>query len=285
MRVRSGSQDGFALVVVIWAIGILALLFSTYVGLARYRAIEASGFAKRTRAEALADAGINMGILDLLAGRSEMQAGGPRFGRVGRPFICSVGAGTQLAIVVTDEGGKVDLNTASPELVEALLLGIDRGNGMRAARSILALREAVLKEQRAQGLVSITAPALRSVLELDQFDESDASLLPSLLPYVTVHSRSTGIDPAIAPLNVLSILSAGGASSREEARRAMPSAFAIDSPGRAFLISVEAMVSGTRSSRDVVVEIADELVAKFRILEYRDGSLRFERHHTRLPPC
>lgn len=284
-RKGGGPQDGFALVVVIWAVGILALLFSTYVGLARYRAIEASALAKRARAEALADAGVNMAILDLLAGQAQTQAGGPRFGRLGWPAICTTGPGTQLTVSVIDEGGKVDLNTANPELVEALLLGIDRGNGVRAARNLLALREAVLAAQRTQGLVSSAAPALRSVLELDQYDETGGHLLPSLLPYVTVHSRSTGVDPAIAPLHVLSILSSGGSTSREEARRAMPSAFAVESPGRTFLVAAEAVVSGARSSRDVVVEIADEFVSKFRILEYRDGSLRFEQNHTGLPPC
>jgi len=272
-------------VVVIWAIGILALLFSTYVGLARYRAIEAAGLAKRARAEALADAGINIGLLDLLAGMASAQAGGPRFGRIGRPAICMAGPGTQLAVAVTDEGGKVDLNTASPELVEALLLGIDRGNGARAARNILALREAVLAAQRAQGLVSAAAPVLRSVLEFDQLGEMESRLLPALLPFATVHSRSTGIDPAVAPLSVLNLLSPGGAASREEARRAMPSAFGVASPGRTFLVSVEALVAGTRSSRDVVVEVADDLDSKFRILEYRDGSLRLEPHQTGLPPC
>jgi general secretion pathway protein K len=272
-------------VVVIWAIGILALLFSTYVGLARYRAIEAAGLAKRARAEALADAGINIGILDLLAGRANAQAGGPRFGRNGRPAFCTAGPGTQLAVAVTDEGGKVDLNTASPELVEALLLGIDRGNGARTARNILALREAVLAAQRAQGLVSAAAPVLRSVLEFDQFGETESRLLPALLPLVTVHSRSTGIDPGVAPLSVLNVLSPGGAASREEARRAIPSAFAVASPGRTFLISVESLVAGTRSSRDVVVEVAGDPDPNFKIHEYRDGSLRFEQQQTGLAPC
>jgi general secretion pathway protein K len=272
-------------VVVIWAIGILALLFSTYVGLARYRAIEAAGLAKRARSEALADAGINIGILDLLAGRANAQAGGPRFGRNGRPAICTIGPGTQLAVAVADEGGKVDLNTASPELVEALLLGIDRGNGARTARNILSLREAVLAAQRAQGLVSATAPVLRSVLEFDQFGETESRLLPALLPLVTVHSRSTGIDPGVAPLSVLNVLSPGGAASREEARRAIPSAFAVASPGRTFLISVESLVAGTRSSRDVVVEVAGDPEPNFKIHEYRDGSLRFEQQQTGLAPC
>jgi general secretion pathway protein K len=268
---------------VIWAIGILALLFATYVGAARYRSIEAKSLAQRVRAEALAEAGISIAVLDLLAGQAAGQAGGPRFGRSAMPFACSAGHGTRLAIAVADEGGKIDLNAASPELIEALLRGIDQGAGSRVAREILAVRETGTAAQRAQGITAGVAQAFRSVLELDQLESIGRPLLTALLPLVTVHSRTTGVDPAVAPADVLRVLSPGGAASRSEARRAMPAAFVVDSPGRTFLISVEAEVEGARASRDAVVEIgADQ---GHRILEQRDGSLRFAANNEALPPC
>ena len=59
-RADIAGQGGFALVAVIWAIGVIALLFVTYIAAARYRAIDAFAISQRARAEAMANAAVNL---------------------------------------------------------------------------------------------------------------------------------------------------------------------------------------------------------------------------------
>ncbi|MGO4816008.1 hypothetical protein AB4156_41615, partial [Cupriavidus sp. 2MCAB6] len=136
---ESRSDSGFALLVVIWATGILGLLFMTYIVAARYRAIEAASLSQHARAEAMANIGIKIAILDLLSGTSQGKARSGRFGSDGTPVGCSLGDGWTLAISVADEGGKVDFNTANMELVDALIRGVN-ANGEAAAMIVRNIR-------------------------------------------------------------------------------------------------------------------------------------------------
>ena len=272
---RNGRENGFALVVVIWAIGILALLFMTYIAAARYRSIEASSLSRHARAEAMANIGVNLAILDLLSGISRGATRSARFGSDGTPVFCTLEDGWRLAISVVDEGGKIDLNTANTELIEALIRGMNADGKVAAlvAKNIQKLREAPAEARSAQG-ASSSAPALRSVFELHQVAGVNRDLFRALVPLVTVHSGSTGVDPGVAPLELLRAVSPGNSSSsREAARRGLPAFYVAESAGKVFLIESEAMAtSGARFSRGAIVEF--EPPVGYRIREWRDGSLR-----------
>jgi general secretion pathway protein K len=283
-------QEGFALVTVIWAIGLLALLFVTYIAAARYRGIEASRLAEHARTEALASAAIQVAILDLLARRFDPGPSRPRVRLDGTPVYCTLGGGVRVAISIADEGGKVDLNTADPALVAALARGLQPAGGAGAtlAKEIIALREAASTAQRAQGIVSETASAFRTVFEVDQLSMVDSNLLQAMVPLVTVHSRSTGFDPQVAPLDVLRALSPDGQRlARAEARNRLPTSYVTDSLGQAFLItSAVATESGARASAAAVVELSQASAAGYHIREPREGSLHvIDRASARLPPC
>ena len=60
-------EGGFALVLVIWGLGLISLLVVSVMTTARYRVITASNIAESTNAEALAEAGVNLVRLELLA--------------------------------------------------------------------------------------------------------------------------------------------------------------------------------------------------------------------------
>lgn len=273
---RNRQDGGFALVVVIWAIGVLALLFMTYIAAARYRSIEASSLAQHARAEAMANIGVNLAILDLLSGISRGTTRSARFGSDGIPVFCTLGDGWRVAISVVDEGGKVDLNTANPELIEAMIRGMNSDGRVAAlvAKSIQKLREAPAEARSAQGTSSPSGTALRSVFELHQITGVDRDLFQALVPLVTVHSGSTGVDPGVAPLELLRAVSPGNrSSSREAARRGLPAFYVAESAGKVFLVESEAMAtSGVRFSRGAIVEF--EPPVGYRIREWRDGSLR-----------
>jgi general secretion pathway protein K len=284
------SQSGFALVVVIWAIGLLALMFVTYIAAARHRSIEALSLSERASAEAMANQGINIAVLDLLAGLSDGLPSSTRFRHDGTPALCMTADGSRMAIFVVDEGGKVDLNAASPELIQALMRGLHAGEkiGSQLAKTILTLRDEALASQSSQGIASPTAAAFKTVLELDQLTRGNQFLYPSLRALVTVHSRGQGFDPRVAPIGVLAAISPRGeVPSRSEARRALPTAFVADSQGRAFTISSEAMtVKGARFARDAVVEFSRAQPSGYYIREWHEGSLRLpDLAEGILPPC
>jgi len=286
----AGRQDGFALVMVIWAIGLLALMFVTYVAAARYRATEARSLSEHARAEAASSQGIHIAVLDLLSGLADGVPSSARYRLDGTPFFCILADGSRMAIAVADEGGKVDLNTASPELIQALARGLhpDAQVGASITRKILSLREAALAAQSAKGIASPFAAAFKTVLELDQLTEGDQNLFYRLKHLTTVHSRSQGFDPRVAPMELVRLTSPGGrAVSRHDARAGLPAAFTADSQGRAFLISAEVMTAnGTRFARDAMVEFLPEKPHGHDIREWRDGSLRvIERATGNLPPC
>ena len=111
---RYRHSRGIALITVLWVLVLLSLIaagFSrstrTDVGLARNR-------VENAKAEALAEAGVNLAVLKLLSGvpaerwRADGSVYGWRFG------------GGEILIEVRDEGGKIDLNAAPPELLAAL---------------------------------------------------------------------------------------------------------------------------------------------------------------------
>ncbi len=122
---------------------VLALLFMTYIAAARYRSIEASSLSRHARAEAMANIGVNLAILDLLSGISRGATRSARFGSDGTPVFCTLEDGWRLAISVVDEGGKIDLNTANTELIEALIRGMNADGKVAAlvAKNIQKLRD------------------------------------------------------------------------------------------------------------------------------------------------
>jgi general secretion pathway protein K len=257
-------------VTVIWAVGLVGLLFATYIAASRLRAIEARSLARHAQAEALADAGLNIAILDLVAGFSTGTHGGRRFGHSGAVFVCAPAQGGELAWSISDEGGKVDLNTAPAELVEALARGIAPSGGAAAAKAIVAARENAAA-RAAAGPDGPQRKVFRTVLDLDRIEGIDRRILALLLPLVTVHSGSAGIDPDVAPPALVAALAPGGAASPREARRAIAPVFTATSEGRTFLVSVDATVAGARVSRETIVEMTPEAGMPYGIHETRQG--------------
>jgi len=180
-----------------------------------------------------------------------------------------------VAIAVTDVGGLVDLNAASPSLLEWLLgrLGVEPDKAATLAAAIVDFRDAddvpgangaESAAYRAAGLGHGPKNApFETVTELDQVLGMDLTLLNRLRAVVTVHSRLPGIDPAIVPRE---ILSAAAASSRTDVAAAsltpgapasadIPSAFRIYSKGRPYRVIVGVQLpSGGRFAREAVIE-------------------------------
>jgi len=124
---RRRGERGFALVVVIWGLGLIALLALTVVTAERYRILAAANLIENAKAEALAEAGVNLVRLELASALVTGALTTGRFATNGAPHVCTMPGRALAALTAEDEGGKVDLNTAAPKLVSALLRGFGAG--------------------------------------------------------------------------------------------------------------------------------------------------------------
>jgi len=293
----SARERGFALVLVIWGLGLISLVALTVITAERFRILAAANLVENAKAEALAEAGVDLVRLELASAFASGAGSSLRFATNGAPLLCVMPGGALAALAVEDEGGKADLNTASPKLMAALLRGfgadIDEADRLAAAIAEFAQtsRSAILDD------VAFAAYAadgraygpkkgpFESVLELDQVIGMRPELLRAVLPYVTVHSRKPGVDPRVAAPALLAALAGDDAASvarlarDEQAADAsvggIPSAFLSPSTNRSFLVRAEVrMPPGGAFARDAIVELTTGDPPEV-LREWRRGDLRF----------
>jgi general secretion pathway protein K len=305
------AQRGFALLVVLSALGVLALVAAGFTHVAHSHIRLAAGAGASARAEALADAGVHIVILDLVAAR-ESGPGSRRFELDATPSICSAGGGAILSIAVQDEAGKVDINIAGPVLIRALLLGMRVSAGDAAVDAVLDFRDEddsrrVSGAERAEYLLAgklhgprngpfLAVEDLASVLGLTQVD------VDRLQPFVTVHSGLAGVDANVAPRVLVDALARGlqdgGGESLfgndaglggGELTATLPPQLRAASTRRAFSIRAQArMAGGATFVREAVVEFAAAVPAGFQVRRWHRGAATLAAappSAETLPPC
>jgi general secretion pathway protein K len=263
---------------VIWALSVLIVLAMVF-GRSTSPHVKATRNAvDNARAEMLADAGVELALLDL----SRWRAGGEaRFPRSGRPVGCTFGTGERLVVVVEDEVGKVDLNLADETLVEAALIaaGMDPRQAERLAHRILDYRDsddqrrpsgAEAGDYREAGRSGPKNRLFDAIEEVEQVLGAPAGLAEAIRPYATIYSGQQTIDPSHAPPRLAAALATRGgaameleAAARERDRagsamsRGAPAAMAGAAGGRAFRVLAEAH-AGQRAVfvREAIVEFA-----------------------------
>ncbi|WFU66686.1 type II secretion system minor pseudopilin [Bradyrhizobium brasilense] len=308
----SCSKDsGFALLVVIWVVGLLSLIASTLITTSHYRLKATSNAIESAKAARLAEAGIGLAELALagqLSGSPLESSQGASFGLVAgsrEPVLCMLPTGASAAILAEDEGGKLDLNLAQPELIAALLrgLGASEQEAPQLAASIARFARVSINkghdeaEDQAYAADGRTFGPKRAPfdtpLELDQVVGMRRALLEALLPYVTVFSHHPGIDPRLAAPALLAALA--GRPSRtvqalaqppatraqlaqqigEIAAEPIPADLVAPSSRTSFLINVEVMTPGAGYfAREAIVEWQGAS-ARLATREWRRGRGRF----------
>ncbi|HWU76108.1 MAG TPA: type II secretion system protein GspK [Rhodanobacter sp.] len=108
------SQRGVALLLVLWACTLLAILLGGYAALARTEGLQARYQFAQTQAHYAAEAGLMRAIYGLQDPQVKQRWIGD-----GRAYTFRYD-GARVVIHATDEGGKVDLNTATPEVLQNL---------------------------------------------------------------------------------------------------------------------------------------------------------------------
>jgi general secretion pathway protein K len=298
-RSSGRCSEGFALVLVIWGLGLIALIALTVITAGRYRVLATANLIENAKAEALAEAGVNLLRLELHAAFASGSLSTLRFTTNGEPLLCAMPQGALAALVVEDEGGKADLNTASPQLISALLRGFGAGpeEADRVAKAIAEfsrpeanamLEEVAFRAYEADGRpYGPKKSPYVTVLELDQVIGMRPDLLRAVLPYLTVHSRTPGVDPRVAAPALLGALAGleparvaqlvGNVLTdreREATPRGVPSRFLSPSTGRSFLVRAEVrMPAGGLFAQEAIVELpASEKADELR--EWRRGRSR-----------
>jgi len=202
-------QKGIALVMVLWILLLVTISTGAYTLMARMDQLEAHTLLSGTRARLAAEAGMNLAVLGL--------RDPDEFTRLipdGRPYLFEYD-GAMVEVLVTDERGKLNINTAA-EVTLQILLG---GHGLEdadASQLAAAIMDWVDKDEieRANGaeLQAYTSmgldigPGNRNFIlieELLQVLGMPWELYVKMEPGLTVFSEEKMPDPAFAPVEAL----------------------------------------------------------------------------------
>lgn len=210
------ASGGFALVMVLWAGVLLGIIAASFAFSMRTETQLTSNAVQLARARALADAGIQLGILSLI----QPQSASVRWIADGRVYTSDLGGG-RVRVRLLSENGKIDLNSAPEALIEGLLDSLTDAGGIdlppEAARgissAIIDWRDADSRRRfggaedgdyRAAGRrYGARDGAFLSVAELNQVLGMRADVYALLAPVMTVDSWMPQVDPATASRRVL----------------------------------------------------------------------------------
>ena len=269
------AEQGFALLVVIWTTGLLAMLVAGFSLAVRTEVRSASIAVENAEAEAMADAGVHLAVASLISARVNPPAD-RRIPADGSPSFCALGDRGILRISIEDEAGKIDLNVANDRLLRALFLGLGLSDAEAAARAdaIIDFRDldsqrrpsgAELMDYEAAGRLGPKNAPFARAEELVQVAGMDPDSVLRLLPYVSVHSGQPGVGATVASKALIALVARGhakltapvGQQPISQPLAEMPAEFAVASPQRAYSIRAEARtVRGSIFVREAVVELS-----------------------------
>lgn len=256
-------DDGFALVSVIWLATLLAVIGFVFTSAVRSHVREAQARLAQAEADALAEAAVNLALLRALAPAKPAGSIPPTGNTV---YDCVLPGGGQAHVRVNDEAGKIDLNIASDELLRALFtgLGLSREDASSRVDAIADYRDAD-SNRRLNGAERqdyaeagrTTGPAnapFEAIEDLAGVIGFDAELVQRLRPFLTVHSRKPGLDPALAPEGLVALIS-GGAQNFAPASAELP---LTSSP-----LPPQFTAASTRTTFSILAEIQTPRGARF----------------------
>ena len=258
MRGPNVRQAGFALVAVIWTLGLITLLGMAVIVGARYRTKTTSNYASVTAAEMAAESAVNLAIATAFAASSEQD--------IKFPLRCRLPGGERATITLEEETGKIDLNTASQNALMRFFTALtgDQSAGTRIAAQVIAFRN-----PQAQGPGTPAAkPAearFTTVMQLDQINGMSPPLFRAALRYVTVRSGRPEPDLEAASPAMLKLLNVE--PKQTTAKRGLPA-------GGSMTIRADISASdGTRFIREALVSLGAGNGRPFVIREWRRGDI------------
>jgi len=268
-----GAQKGMALVLVLWLVVLLGVLATGHARNAHTETNLVSRQMEAAQARALAEAGAQRAILDLMSNPAQQW-----------PVNGSINSfkfdDHDISIAIRDATGLIDLNSASSALLSALIstAGPDQMTRQRIVDAILDWRDADNlthlygaedDDYRAAGL-SWTArdDAFASVDELSYVMGMTRDILDRVSPYLTIYSERSGVNLEYAAPFLITALT----GQEIEAVGDVPAARnqVTGQPGSGtFHIHVSATVGDTIFSLETVVQFLSDPERPFVVLYWR----------------
>ena len=149
MGATRSAQGGVALLLVLWASTLLAILLGGYALQARTEGLQARYQFAQTQAHYAAEAGLMRAVYGLQDPRP-----GQRWIGDGRTYTFEF-EGAKVQVSAIDEGGKVDINAATPEVLRNLF-----GAAGLAPRAAQQLEERILDWRRPDGFTGAAPPTV-----------------------------------------------------------------------------------------------------------------------------
>ncbi len=206
---NNADQRGMVLVIVLWIVTLLAVMAGGFAYSMRVETRLATSAVERAQARALAEAGIVYALAWQLDPNGQQQwspNGDPREWEFG---------GERLQIQVTDAAGLVNLNSADAELLKLLLktAGVEVGEQDQLAEAILQWRGNAsglqIPDRAYSGVEGQPGPKnapFESLEELGQIAGLSRDLYERIARVSTVYSPHYGVNPQLAPAQVLRAL-------------------------------------------------------------------------------
>jgi general secretion pathway protein K len=266
-NIHLNPEDGFVLIAVIWFAGLLAVSATAFVA-----TTTAQIFLARNVSEEMRLDGAASGVATLTA--YNLSQPDAKISELSKWQTCAWNTDINVTWLVQDQGGLVDLNTANPDLLLALLTGLTKNPQL--ARKILTevqdfkdpdqiaasgSAEPTLYNGKAYGPKNTP---FETPFELDQIPDISDELFLALQNLVTVQSQQQGIDLTVAPDFLQALLKAGVRSGVDIQE------FNVPSPARVYAIDAVAHRGGGGTyHRRAMVNLLRQPEKPFAMLEWR----------------
>lgn len=292
------QREGFALLLVIWILALLAVVAAGVAANSQSESQLAHNRLERVEARSIADAGVALAVAGLMVPDITQ-----RWHADGGARTIPYGGGT-VTVTVQDEGGKIDLNQAPPELIGSLLDTLDPAtkeirealvNAIMQQRQTAAAATpnagGVALSFRRRQRVSLLNAAFADVSELKQMPGVTPAIYAMLLPLFTVYTGSPTINPLTAPRDVLIALpgvsaptidlymNAREAQQSGQASGELPSLgaeatryIAINDLSTVTIDAAGKTTNGPTFRREAVVSFDSTATLPFRYLAWREGT-------------
>jgi general secretion pathway protein K len=201
----ASKQRGVALLLVLWACTLLAILLGGYAALARTEALQARYEFAQAQAHYDAEAGLMQAVYSLQDPIARQRWIGD-----GRTYTFHYDKAV-IAISAIDEGGKVDINAASPEVLQGLFhaVGMNPAKAQTLADHVVDWRNPAGQPGQASSQDSAYQAAGRhygprhgpfaTIEELQMVLGMTPAIYKQVAPVITIWAGAGSPDPNTAP--------------------------------------------------------------------------------------
>ena len=206
---HNNRQHGAALILVIWVIALMTVLLGSFALIARTENLESRHLFDGTTARYAAQAGLERAVYELANPDITKRWVGD-----GRPYDFTFD-NAKVQVELTDESGKIDINTAGDDVLPALFesVGVDQNRAVALSDAIQDWRDpddiprphgAEINEYKAAGLAyGPRNGPFQTVSEVQQVLGMNYDLYTKIEPAITIYSGGQTPNAAYAPLQAL----------------------------------------------------------------------------------